>query len=85
MGTSRRQLISGNWLKQASADASLNGSTNDQSYFDSFESCYPMLATGGSLLIDEALAKGIDPQGKSLEAIARELFERDFIHPKDCA
>lgn len=85
MDTSRRQLISGNWLKHATADASLNGSSNDQSYFDSFESCYPMLATAGSLLTDEAFAKGIDLHGKSLEAVARELFERDFIHPKDCA
>lgn len=85
MDPSRRKLISGDWLKRAVADANSVDATTGQNYFDSFESCYPLLASAGSLLVDEALAKGIEPDGKSLEAVARELFERDFIYPNNDA
>jgi len=83
MDPSKRKLISGDWLRRSIAEANSADTTTGQNYFDSFESCYPLLATAGPLLIDEALAKGINPGGKSLEAVAQELFERDFIHPKD--
>ena len=81
MDPSRRQLISGDWLKRAAAAANSDDATVSQNYFDSFESCYPLLATAGPLLIDEAHALGIATEGKSREVIAREVFERGFRQP----
>lgn len=77
MDTSRRRLIMGS---RRSRDET---ATNLAHYFDSFDSCYPLIASAGSLLIEEAQAMGIDTKGKSKKAVARELFSRGFTHPKD--
>lgn len=78
MDKSKRKLISGSWLtKHAHCDTH----NDTSSYFDSFESCYPLLADSALLLIDEAKAKGIDTNGKSNELIASELFRLGFVYP----
>lgn len=77
MDKSKRKLISGAWIsKFAKPDVQ-----DEKSYFDSFESCYPLLADSASLLIDEANAKGIITDGKSNELIASELFRLGFVYP----
>jgi hypothetical protein len=59
-----------------------NGTRNDvrdeseYDYFNSFETCYPLLSESGELLMEEALKKGIDVRGKSKMDIAREVFSR---------
>lgn len=83
MDTSRRRLISGDWQNDTDDTSRQKSTSNAETYFDSFESCYPLLASAGPLIIEEARALGIDTEGKSREAIARELFERGFTHPKD--
>lgn len=81
MSMLRRTLISGEWFKSPVDESKPNYTGTGQNYFDSFESCYALLATAGSLLIDDAHALGITTEGKSREAIARELFERGFTPP----
>jgi hypothetical protein len=49
-------------------------SIKEDNYFDSFENCYPLLSEAGEMLIEEALSKGINIEGKSKHDIARELF-----------
>ena len=88
MSMSRRKLISGEWLARARSvspqqDLSQEYASVTDQYFDSFESCYPLLASAGPLLIDEARARGLDTEGRSQESIARELFARGFTHPKN--
>lgn len=51
-----------------------NSRTMENHYFDSFENCYPLLSEAGEMLIEEALNKGINIEGKSKHEIARELF-----------
>ncbi|MBN2514601.1 MAG: hypothetical protein JXC33_01070 [Deltaproteobacteria bacterium] len=51
-----------------------NSRMTEDHYFDSFENCYPLLSEAGEMLIDEALNKGINIEGKSKHDIARELF-----------
>jgi len=51
-----------------------NSRTVGDHYFDSFENCYPLISEAGEMLIDEALNKGINIEGKSKHEIARELF-----------
>lgn len=82
MDKSRRRLISGGWQTHAEEPSRVKAPTKVEHYFDSFEYCYPLLASAGSLLIEEAHAIGIDTRRKSKEAIARELFERGFTYPK---
>ena len=43
-------------------------------YFESFESCYPLLSEAGEMLIEEAVRRGIQVEGRSREDIARDLF-----------
>lgn len=43
-------------------------------YFDSFDSCYPLLAEAGDMLLEEAAKQGVATEGKSRAEIARELF-----------
>jgi hypothetical protein len=43
-------------------------------YFESFESCYPLLSEAGEMLIEEAVRRGIRVEGRSREEIARDLF-----------
>jgi len=45
-------------------------------YFESFETCYPLLSEAGELLMDEAVRMGIDAQGKSRLEIAKEVFSK---------
>ncbi len=45
-----------------------------QDYFESFESCYPLLSEAGEMLIEEAVRRGIRVEGRSREEIARDLF-----------
>jgi len=47
-----------------------------EDYFESFESCYPLLSEAPmEFLLDAAEKKGIETKGKSKLEIARELFE----------
>ncbi|HRT62435.1 MAG TPA: hypothetical protein P5551_08770 [Syntrophales bacterium] len=48
--------------------------TPKRDYFESFESCYPLLSEAGEMLIEEAVRRGIRVEGRSREEIARELF-----------
>ena len=50
---------------------------HEEGYFDSFESCYPLLSEAGQLLVEEALKRGIKVEGKSKLEIAREIFESE--------
>lgn len=50
---------------------------SEYDYFNSFETCYPLLSESGELLMEEALKKGIDVRGKSKVDIAREIFSRE--------
>lgn len=50
-------------------------SNENDHYFDSFESCYPLLSEAGEMLIEEALKRGISIKGKSKHEIAREFFQ----------
>ncbi|HOD34919.1 MAG TPA: hypothetical protein PLR20_02675 [Syntrophales bacterium] len=43
-------------------------------YFESFESCYPLLSEAGEMLIEEAVRRGIRVEGRSREEIARDIF-----------
>jgi hypothetical protein len=45
-----------------------------EGYFDSFETCYPLLSEAGGLLMEEAIRQGIETKGKSKLEIAREIF-----------
>jgi len=47
---------------------------NQKDYFDSFETCYPLLTEAGDMLIEEAVKRGIKVEGKSREEIARAIF-----------
>ncbi|MBW2038363.1 MAG: hypothetical protein JRI46_02025 [Deltaproteobacteria bacterium] len=47
----------------------------EDDYFKSFESCYPLLSESGELLIEEAMKMGIEVEGKSKLEIAREVFK----------
>lgn len=51
-----------------------NYRNEENHYFDSFEYCYPLLSEAGDMLMEEALKKGINIEGKSRHDIARELF-----------
>ena len=56
---------------------------HEEGYFDSFESCYPLLSEAGQLLVEEALKRGIEVEGKSKLEIAREIFESEqYIRKK---
>ena len=48
--------------------------TPKRDYFESFESCYPLLSEAGEMLIEEAVRRGIRVEGRSREDIARDLF-----------
>ena len=50
---------------------------HEEGYFDSFESCYPLLSEAGQLLVEEALKRGIEVEGKSKLEIAKEIFESE--------
>jgi hypothetical protein len=43
-------------------------------YFESFETCYPLLNEAGEMLTEEARKMGINVEGKSRLEIAREVF-----------
>jgi len=45
-------------------------------YFESFETCYPLLSEAGELLMEEAARLGIDVKGKDRVEIAKEIFSR---------
>ena len=44
---------------------------SEYNYFNSFETCYPLLSESGELLMEEALKRGIDVKEKSKMDIAR--------------
>jgi len=50
-------------------------------YFQSFETCYPLLSEAGELLTEEAARMGIDTREKSRLEIAREVFSRCPTRP----
>ncbi len=50
---------------------------SEYNYFNSFETCYPLLSESGELLMEEALKRGIDVKEKSKMDIAREIFSRE--------
>lgn len=43
-------------------------------YFESFESCHPLLSEAGEMLIEEAVRRGVRVEGRSREEIARDIF-----------
>jgi len=45
-----------------------------EDYFASFENCHALLADAGDMLFEEALKRGIKVEGRTREAIARDLF-----------
>jgi len=61
------------FLDEMSA-GSRESSREAHNYFDSFESCYPLISEAGDMLSEEAEKKGITTEGKSKHDIARELF-----------
>jgi hypothetical protein len=83
MDTSKRRWILGDWLKGTAGESRPKSTSETEHYFDSFEECYPLLASADSLLIDEARSMGVNIKGKSKEAIAREVFKRGFKYPND--
>lgn len=50
-------------------------SGNEIDYFASFENCYPLISESGEMLIEEAIKKGIEIEGKSKLEIAKALFK----------
>lgn len=46
----------------------------ENDYFESFETCYPLIAESGDMLVEEAIKLGIQVEGKSKLEIAREIF-----------
>jgi hypothetical protein len=83
MNKSKRNFLTGAWTSKRS-------NTDTKAYFESFESCQPLLADNAALLAldnDEtdiciqAKAKGLVTEGKSTEELAAELFQLGFIHP----
>jgi hypothetical protein len=55
-----------------------------EDYFESFETCYPLLSEAGPLLMEEARRLGLQTEGKSRIEIAKEIFStpRDSIKNK---
>jgi hypothetical protein len=53
--------------------------TETEDYFESFETCYPLLSKAGPLLMEEARKLGLQTQGKSQLEIAKEIFS----NPRD--
>jgi len=52
-----------------------DGSLEKESdYFESFETCYPLLSEAGEMLVEEAIKLGIRIEGKSKPEIAKEIF-----------
>ncbi|OGP52527.1 MAG: hypothetical protein A3K30_00755 [Deltaproteobacteria bacterium RBG_13_51_10] len=48
--------------------------TETEDYFESFETCYPLLSEAGPLLMEEARKLGLQTEGKSKLEIAKEIF-----------
>jgi hypothetical protein len=63
------------FLRELSGSAQTQDRSMKDHYFDSFESCYPLLAEAGEMLMEEAQKRGINIEGKSEHDIARELFQ----------
>jgi hypothetical protein len=62
------------FLRELFGSAQTRDSSRTDHYFNSFENCYPLLSEAGEMLIEEALNRGINIEGKSRHDIARELF-----------
>ena len=63
------------WEIMDSAKTEKSPAEKDE-YFDSFESCYPLLAEAGEVLMAEAARLGIETEGKDKPEIAGEIFAR---------
>jgi len=60
--------------KMADQSAEVGPVVKDKDYFESFETCYPLLSEAGEMLIEEAIRMGIPIEGKSRQEIAKEIF-----------
>lgn len=81
MDVEKRRLVSGEWLRRLVSSSALDSTGTTEAYFDSFEACYPLLASAGDMLMEEARANGIETENRSPEEIARELFTTAFVRP----
>ena len=56
----------------------------ENDYFESLETCYPLLSEAGGMIMEEAIKMGIKVEGKSKLEIAREIFsaQREPIQNK---
>ncbi len=78
---SRRELLTGDLLSAlrkflgGGPGIPAESSAMAPDYFESFETCYPLLSEAGDLLMEEASRLGIDTRGKSRLEIAREVFQ----------
>ena len=49
---------------------------SDSDYFDSYETCYPLVSEYSYFLEDEVKELGIDPSGKSKKELAEAVYEK---------